>query len=164
MNAPATSGVGGFDYRDSPTGFGSRSYNDDMNRMLRLLCCIMVAVPMLARAQAPASDEKVPVIQGGAGPCSVELMVKGAEGKPVYAATVKVHIKYGFGGMRRLDLEAGTNSDGKVKFTGLPDRIQRPPLEFRAAKDELEGIASFDPSTECQAKREIALEKAKAIR
>src|ERR1039457_3065284 len=121
-----------------------------MNRMLRVLCCIVVAVPMLSRAQ------NVPIIQGGAGPCSIELTVLGADGKPVYAATVRIHVKYGFGGMRRLDLEAGTNSDGKVKFAGLPARVQRPPLEFRASKEMFEGVASFDPSTECQAKREIA--------
>src|ERR1035438_4167654 len=131
-----------------------------MNRVLRVLCCIVVALPMLARAQA--QSENVPVIQGGAGPCSIELIVRGVDGKPVYAATVKVHIKYGFGGMRRLDLEAGTNADGKVKFTGLPDRVQRPPLEFHASKDEFMGIATYDPSAECQAKRDITLEKSKA--
>jgi len=87
----------------------------------------------------------------------------GTDGKPVYAATVKVHVKYGFGGMRRLDLEAGTNSDGKVKLAGLPARVQRPPLEFHASKDEFRGVATFDPSTECQAKREIAMEKPKAL-
>jgi hypothetical protein len=135
-----------------------------MNRMLRVLCFIVVvAVPLLSETQAQSQNEQVPVIQGGAGPCSLELTVLGADGKPVYAATVKVHIKYGFGGMRRLDLEAGTNSDGKVKFAGLPDRVQRPPLEFHASKDELEGVASVDPSSECQAKREIALEKPKAL-
>jgi len=129
--------------------------------MHRVLCFILVlATPLLSRAQA--QNENVPVIQGGAGPCSIELIVRGADGKPVYAATVKVHIKYGFGGMRRLDLEAGTNSDGKVKFAGLPDRVQRPPLEFHASKDEVTGVAVFDPSTECKAKREIALEKSKA--
>src|ERR1022692_206590 len=132
-----------------------------MNGMLRILCSILVAAPLLS--QAPAPNEKVPIIDGGAGSCSVELTVRGADGKPVYAATVKVHVKYGFGGMRRLDLEAGTNSDGKVKFAGLPARVQRPPLEFHASKDELEGVASFDPSSECQAKREIALEKPKAL-
>jgi len=84
------------------------------------------------------------------------------DGKPVYAATVKVHIAYGFGGMRRLDLEAGTNSDGKVKFAGLPARVQRPPLEFHASKDEFMGVAAFDPSKECQAKHDITLEKSKA--
>jgi hypothetical protein len=150
-----------FDNVFSRAALTFRSYNyEDMNRMLRVLCCIVVALPMLAPAQA--QSENVPVIQGGAGPCSTELTVTGVDGKPVYAATVKVHIKYGFGGMRRLDLEAGTNSDGKVKFAGLPDRVQRPPLEFHASKDELEGVASVDPSSECQAKREIALEKPKA--
>src|SRR5450755_1886354 len=133
-----------------------------MNRLVRVLCSILVAAPLLSLAQAPAPNEKVPVIQGNAGPCSLELTVRGMDGKPVYAATVKVHVKYGFGGMRRLDLEAGTNTDGKVKFAGLPDRVQRPPLEFHASKDEFMGVAAYDPSTECQAKRDITLEKSKA--
>jgi hypothetical protein len=102
-----------------------RSYNCvDMNRMLRVLCSIVVAAPLLFRAQAPAPNEKVPIIDGGVGRCSLELTVLGVDRKPVYAATVTVHVKYGFGGMRRLDLEAGTNSDGKVKFAGLPARVQ----------------------------------------
>ena len=141
----------------------SRSYNcEDMNKMHRVLCSILVAAPLLSRAQAPAPNEKVPVIQGGAGPCSLELTVMGADGKPVYAATVKVHIAYGFGGMRKLDLEAGTNSDGKVKFVGLPARVQRPPLEFHGSKDEFVGVAAFDPSKECEARHDIALAKSKA--
>jgi len=125
-----------------------------------LCSCIFIAIPLLCQAQAP--NEKVPVIQGDVGPCSLELTVLGGDGKPVYAATVKVHIKYGFGGIRRLDLEAGTNSEGKVRFAGLPARVQRPPLEFHASKDEFMGIAAFDPSTECEAKREISLAKPKA--
>src|SRR6202140_5586920 len=133
-----------------------------MNRMHRVLCSILVAAPLLSRAQAQAPQEKVPVIQGGAGPCSLELTIGGADLKAVYAATVKVHIAYGFGGMRKLDLEAGTNSDGKVKFARLPARVQRPPLEFHALKDQFEGVALFDPSTECQAKHDITLEKSKA--
>jgi len=128
--------------------------------MYRVLCSILLAGPLLSVAQSP--NENVPVIQGGAGPCSLELTVRSADGKPVYAATVKVHIKYGFGGMRRLDLEAGTNSEGKVKFAGLPARVQRPPLEFHASKDEFEGVAAFDPSTECQGKHDITLAKSKA--
>jgi hypothetical protein len=133
-----------------------------MNRLFRVLCSIVVATPLLSPAQTPAPNEKVPVMDGGAGPCSLDLTVRGADDKPIYAATVKVHIKYGFGGMRKLDLEAGTNADGKVKFAGLPDRVQRPPLEFQASKDELAGDATFDPSAECQAKRDITLEKSKA--
>lgn len=98
-------------------------------------------------------------MDGGVGPCSLDLTVLGSDGKPVYAAKVKVHIAYGFGGFHKLDLEAGTNQDGKVRFTGLPDRVKRPPLEFHASKDALEGIATDDPTTECQAKHEVRLEK-----
>ena len=101
-------------------------------------------------------------MDGGAGPCSLELTVTGADGKPVYAATVKVHIAYGFAGARKLDLEAGTNSDGKVKFIGLPPKVRRPPLEFQASKDQLAGTATYDPAAECTAKHDLTLEKAKA--
>lgn len=106
-------------------------------------------------AQAP---QKVPVMDGGVGPCSVELTVTTVDGKPAYAATVKVHIAYGFAGIRRLDLEAGTNSDGKLKFTGLPSRVHRPPLEFNASKDKLAGKATYDPESECHAKHDLVLE------
>jgi len=129
--------------------------------VLRVLCSILVVLPLLSEAQAPAPNEKVPIIEGGAGPCSLELTVVGGDGKPVYAATVKVHIAYGFGGMRKLDLEAGTNSDGKVKFAGLPARVQRPPLEFQASKDEFTGVAAFYPSKECQGRHDITLAKSK---
>jgi hypothetical protein len=125
------------------------------------MLCFVVAAFLISEAQAQSTGEKVPVIQGGAGPCSIELTVIGVDGKPAYAATVKVHIAYGFGGMHRLDLQAGTNSDGKVQFTELPHRVSRPPLEFRAAKDDLEGITSFDPSSECHAQRGITLGKPK---
>ncbi len=98
-------------------------------------------------------------MDGGAGPCSLELTVTDGKGKGVYAATVKVHIAYGFAGIRKLDLEAGTNWDGKVKFKGLPAKVHNPPLEFHASKDQLTGLASFNPATECQARHDIILEK-----
>jgi len=100
-------------------------------------------------------------MDGGAGPCSVDLTLTDTDAKPVYAATIKVHIAYGFAGIRRLDLEAGTNSDGKVKFIGLPRRVHQSPLEFRASKDDLQGISTVDPSSECQASRTISLAKPK---
>lgn len=106
--------------------------------------------------------EKIPVMDGGAGPCSLDLTVTGLDAKPVYAAIIKVHIAYGFAGIRRLDLEAGTNSDGKVKFTGLPRRVHQAPLEFRASKDDLQGVSTVDPSSDCQASRTVSLAKPKA--
>jgi hypothetical protein len=110
--------------------------------------------------QAPPA-QAVPVIDGSIGPCSLELTVTTADGKPAAAANVKVHIAYGFGGFHKLDLEAGANVDGKVKFTGLPSRVRRPPLEFHASseKDQLAGKAVVDPATECHAQRDIVLAK-----
>ena len=101
------------------------------------------------------------MIDGNAGPCAIDLTVTDGQGKGVFAATVKVHMAYGFGGIRKLDLEAGTNSDGKVRFKGLPARVHNPPLEFHASKDDLTGLATFDPATECQAKHDIIVEKVK---
>ena len=73
------------------------------------------------------------------------------------AVDVKVHIEYGFAGIRRLDLEAYTGNDGKVKFTGLPSRVHKPPLVFKASKDALSGTAVYNPESECKAEHEIAL-------
>lgn len=115
-----------------------------------------------AQSNQTPSAQPVPTIDGGVGPCSLELSVTTADGKPAAAASVKVHIAYGFGGFHKLDLEAGANVDGKVKFTGLPARVRRPPLEFQASSEQgqLAGSARFDPAAECHARRDIALAKA----
>ena len=117
--------------------------------------------PSTQRSPAPSPTQETPTIDGAAGPCSVDLTVTDGHGKGVYAATVKVHIAYGFGGIRKLDLEVGTNSEGKVRFTGLPFKIHNPPLEFHANKDDLTGLATVNPATECQAKHDMILEKVK---
>ena len=84
-----------------------------------------------------------------------------ANAKPQYDATIKVHIAYGFAGVRKLDLEAGTNINGKVKFKGLPAKVHNPPLEFNASKDQLTGVVTYNPATECEAKHDIKLDKPK---
>ncbi len=129
-----------------------------------LLLCSFASTVQAAAAQAASSESadaaahKVPVMDGAAGDCSLDLTVT-ADGKPVYAAGVKVHIAYGFGGFRKLDLEASTNVDGKVKFTGIPSRVRQQTLEFRASKDQLAGSFTYDPGSECQAKRDLVLQK-----
>jgi len=112
--------------------------------------------------QGAQSAPEVPVMDGAAGPCAVQITVTTADGNPVFDAEVKVHIAYRFGGFHKLDLEAGTNAQGKVKFVGLPARVRRPPLEFQASKDQLAGVLTYDPATECQATRSITLEKPKS--
>jgi hypothetical protein len=140
-----------------------------MNKTLGALCIVLIALAVSAQTQSsqnpsgekPAAEAQIPVIDGAVGPCSLELTVLGVDAKPVYDATVKVHITYGFGGFHHLDLQAGTNSDGKVKFTGLPAKVHNPPLEFDASKDTLEGSVNYDPSNECHGKHDVNLQKTK---
>jgi hypothetical protein len=144
-----------------------------MNRTAAVVCFAVAVFVSGAQAQSNQSHQakgneapqsassKIPVMDAGAGPCSLELTVLGTDSKPVYDATVKVHIAYGFGGFHRLDLQAGTNSAGKVKFTGIPVKVHNPPLEFDATKDQLEGSVNYDPSAECQAKHDLNLGKPK---
>jgi hypothetical protein len=126
---------------------------------LLALSGVMVLAAGLCGAQTAATPQDVPVVDGGLGPCSLELTVNTGDGKPVYAASVKVHIPYGFGGFHKLDLEAGSNSEGKVKFKGLPTRVRRPPLEFDASKGDLEGTIEYDPAVECHAVHPVVLGK-----
>lgn|SRR5512140_3539623 len=123
---------------------------------LVLCSALLLQLPIAAYAQAP---EKPAVVDGGLGRCSLEVTVLGPDSKPVYAASVRVRIAYGFGGFHKLDLEVGTNVEGKARFTGLPSRVRRPPLEFEATKDELSGTLEYNPATECVAAHKIILEK-----
>lgn len=120
------------------------------------MCSLLLFCGYSFAAQSP---DKPAVVDGGLGRCSLEVTVLGPDSKPVYGASVKVHIAYGFGGFHKLDLEVGTDAAGKAKFTGLPERVRRPPLEFDATKDELSGTLNYDPATECVAAHKITVQK-----
>jgi hypothetical protein len=131
-----------------------------MNGIFRTVLCFAVVILALNLGEsAQTAAQKVPVMDGGAGPCSCELTIVTADGKPASSADVKVHIAYGFGGFHKLDLEAGANVDGKVNFVGLPARVRMPPLEFHASKNDLSGVATYDPQVECHAKHDITVLK-----
>jgi hypothetical protein len=117
----------------------------------------MLFLPTL-QPQTTADPKTVPVIDGGIGPCSAEFTVNDATGAPVYAATIRVHIAYGFMNVRKLDLEVGTSASGKARFTGLPDRTKQG-LFFRASEGNREGSAFDDPSKTCKTELTIALQQ-----
>jgi hypothetical protein len=100
-------------------------------------------------AQTSPDPHQVPVMDGEAGPCSVAFTVTDANGGPVYDARIRVHIEYGFAGVRRLDLEAATNIDGKTQFKGLPQKVKGKLLYFRASQGKREGSATYDPAKSC---------------
>ena len=101
-------------------------------------------------------SEKVPEISGNLGDCSVEIRVIDSAGKPVYGAQVSVHIRYGFGGFHRLDLQIGTNSDGRARFVGLSDRA-RMPLSFYADYQRRETVVPVDLRQNCHQKQNAAI-------
>lgn len=136
--------------------------NQARGLFLALLAFCLAATGQTQSNSTQQTPGNIPVMDGGAGPCSLDLTVLGTDAKPVYDATVKVHIAYGIAGARKLDLQAGTNADGKLRFTGLPARVHRPPLEFLASKGELQASLEYDPRDECQGKHEITLQQAKS--
>jgi len=125
---------------------------------------IGITLALAAQAQQPAPSPKpddIPVTDGTSGPCSIEFSVTDLDGKPVYAARIDVHLAYGAFGAHKLDMGVYTNAQGKAKFTGIPTKVKRPPVEFNAKKDDLVGVATMDPATECQAKHDIVMDKKK---
>jgi len=106
-------------------------------------------------SQASAA-QKVPEISGNLGGCSVEIRVIDSAGKSVYNAQVSVHIRYGFGGFHRLDLQIGTNTDGLARFVGLSERA-RMPLSFYADYQGRETVVPVDLRNNCHQKQDAAI-------
>src|SRR6478736_3610564 len=133
--------------------------------LVSVFVMISVTLAFAAQSQQPAPSPKpddIPVTDGTSGPCSIEFTVTDSEGKPVYAARIDVHLAYGAFGAHKLDMGVYTNTQGKAKFTGIPAKVKKPPVEFNAKKDDLVGLATMDPATECQAKHDIVMDKKKA--
>ena len=141
--------------------------NEVMRRALHAVLAIAfllmgVSLAIAARSQQPAQPQQpddIPVTDGTSGPCSIEFSVTDSDGKPVYAARIDVHLAYGAFGAHKLDMGVYTNTQGKAKFTGIPAKVKKPPVEFNAKKDDLVGVATMDPATECQAKHDIVMDK-----
>jgi hypothetical protein len=127
---------------------------------------LRVLIPLLAlsisafsqTAPARPDPQDVPVIDGGIGACSADFAVTDEAGAPVYAAKIKVHIAYGFMYARKLDLEVGTNADGKARFIGLPENPKQG-LFFRASEGDREGSAFDNPAKTCKAQFTVVLRK-----
>jgi hypothetical protein len=109
-------------------------------------------------AAEQAEAHAVPVLDGGIGPCTADITITDANAAPVYAATVKVRIAYGFMNKRKLDLQLGTNVDGKARFTGLPDRIKHG-FYFEATEGDRQGEAFDDPTNTCKAQLPITIRR-----
>jgi len=138
-----------------------------MRQIFQSACVFLILSATLLfamRAQQPAQPQQpddIPVTDAQSGPCSIELSVTGPDSKPVYAARIDYHAAYGAFGAHKLDMGVYTNAQGKARFTGIPGKVKKPPIEFKASKDDLVGVATMDPATECQAKHDIVMDKKK---
>jgi len=111
-------------------------------------------------AATDADPHAIPAVDGAIGSCSVDFTVKDGADAPVYNAKIRVHIAYGFLNAHKLDLEVGTNVDGKARFTGLPSKVKQP-LFFDVSEGDRNGNASYDPADNCKAERSVVLVKGK---
>ena len=73
----------------------------------------------------------------------------------MYLATIHVRLRYGFMSLKRMDLEVGTNSDGKARVEGLPAKAR--PLNYEIVKDSTRRIVTQDLSTVCNGTYAVSL-------
>jgi hypothetical protein len=106
--------------------------------MVVILLCL--AAPGAANPQAGPAE-----ISADLGPCSALVTVTDADLKPVYGAKITARVQYGFMSLKKLDLEAFTGTDGKVKITGLPETLKKP-MVIHVSKDEKADQVEFSPS------------------
>jgi len=131
------------------------------SKRLKSLLGIIFLASVFSPADQPPDPHQVTTVDGQAGSCSITLTVTDSKNAPVYDAKVRVHIAYGFMGVKRLDLEAATNIDGKARFTGLPEKVKNGLLTFEATKGEREGSATYDPGKTCTLENRVIVLKDK---
>jgi hypothetical protein len=123
---------------------------------MKILLSLLLLVPFAA-SQTP-DPHSIPSVDAGLGTCSADFTITDTNNKPVYAAKVKVRISYGLFSARKLDLEVGTNVDGKARFTGLPASLRKG-MFFEASEGDRTGNAFDDPEKTCKAQFAITLRK-----
>ncbi len=116
---------------------------------------LALAAALLAQQPADPPKPEVPVLKAGLGPCSADFIVKDADGMPVYAAAVHVRVRYGVLGIKRSDLEVGTNSNGEARIEGLPEKAK--PLVYDVQKAGKKATAEQNVATTCNAKYTLTL-------
>jgi len=105
----------------------------------------------------PCQAADVPVIKGDLGPCSADFTVTDSANKPLYDAKIHLTVRYGFMNKRKSDFEVGTNSDGKARIEGLPEKVKKL-LEFKIRHGGHTKSVMHDPANECHANFTVVLE------
>jgi hypothetical protein len=115
--------------------------------------CLMVFGVHTGGAQSAAAPTE---LSADLGSCSALITVTGTDSKPVYAAKISMRVQYGPFGVKKLDLEAFTGGDGRLKITHLPETLKRE-MTIHIRKDDMEEIVDFMPSLQCHATYNVQL-------
>lgn len=115
---------------------------------------LLAILALFAVSQVPTGVE-LPVIKAGLGTCQADFTVKDMAGAPIYNATITVRVRYGFMSMKRMDLEIGTNSEGKARVEGLPEKAKA--LNYEIARDATKKIVTQDVQTVCKGTYDVIL-------
>ncbi len=129
-----------------------------VRRFASAVCPVLVlaAITICAPASHAANEPDIPTVDAGIGSCRADFNVKDGSGKPLYNAKINITIKYGFMNMRKAQLEAPTNTDGRARFTGLPNFSKRP-LEFVITSGTVSKKEIDDPASNCNATFNVTL-------
>jgi hypothetical protein len=119
---------------------------------------VVLSPDLPAVAAAPVDPKTVAVVDAGLGPCTADFTTTDEANHPIYAANIRVRITYGFLNLHKLDLQVGTNADGKARFIGLPGSPKQG-LFFLASEGDREGSAFDDPGKTCKTQFTIVLRK-----
>jgi hypothetical protein len=111
-----------------------------------------------AQTAQPLDPKTIAEIDAGLGPCSADFTVNDSSGSPIYNAKIRLHISYGRLNLHKLDLEAGTNADGKARFIGLPDKSKEG-LFFRASAGAHETSVFDNPTQTCKKAFTVVVDK-----
>jgi hypothetical protein len=117
---------------------------------------LLVFCPLFGSAQSTTGVAASAEISADLGSCSALITVTGTDSKPVYGAKMNTRIQYGLLGVKRLDLEAFTGTDGQVRITHLPQTLKKP-MYIHISKDDKEELVEFKPNVRCRATFNVQL-------
>jgi hypothetical protein len=130
-------------------------------RCIRVVGCVVgaLALGLSVAGWAQASRQPVPIpqVDAGVGPCTADFTVSQGSNQPLYNAEISVRIAYGFMGMKKMDLKVGTNSEGKARFIGLPEKVHNPPLAFVVRAKGLSKTVDYWPSAKCHVRYSVII-------
>lgn len=117
---------------------------------------IMCTIALAFAGLALAAEAEIPTVDGHLGSCSRDFTVWDQYHRPIYNARISVLIRYGALGLHRMSLEVGTDSEGRARVTGLPEKTKKP-LEFKITSGQSSRQLMLDMTTDCKASVDVNL-------